>query len=76
LLLKHIQENQETGCKLEELCQVLPALSTTHVRSLLRTLERRAEAHPEGMTNQAKWFAGPRPAKTAAPDDLIRPNTT
>lgn len=76
LLLKHIQENQEAGCKLEELCQVLPALSTTHVRSLLRSLERRAEAHPEGMTKQAKWFPGPRPAKTVASDDLIRPNTT
>jgi ATP-dependent DNA helicase RecG len=61
LLLKHIKENRKTGCKLEELCQVLPSLPTSHVRSLLRTLQRRGRAHPIGWSHQAKWFPGPAP---------------
>lgn len=61
LLLKHIKENRKTGCKLEELCQVLPSLPTSHVRSLLRTLQRRGRAHPKGRSHQAKWFPGAAP---------------
>jgi len=64
LLLKHIEENKATGSKLEELCQVLPALPTTQVQSLLRTLQRRKEAHSMGTTNQGPWFPGP--ASTSA----------
>jgi ATP-dependent DNA helicase RecG len=66
LLLKHIKENRKTGCKLEELCQVLPSLPTTHVRSLLRTLQRRGKAHPKGWSHQAKWFPGPGPEEGRA----------
>lgn len=62
LLLKHIEENKAAGCKLEELCQVLPALPTSQVQSLLRTLQRRNEAHSVGKTNQGRWFPGPAPA--------------
>lgn len=58
LLLKHIEENKATGSKLEELCQVLPALPTTHVQSLLRTLLRRKAARSVGRTNQGRWFPG------------------
>lgn len=61
LLRKHIEENKAAGCKLEELCQVLPALPTTQVQSLLRTLQRRDEAHSVGKTNQGRWFPGPSP---------------
>ncbi len=60
LLLKHIEENPE-GSKLEELCQVLPALSVTQVQSLVRTLQRRGNAHSEGRTNQGRWYPGPDP---------------
>lgn len=59
ILLKHIEENKVTGSKLDELCQVLPALPTTQVQSLLRTLQRRGAAHPVGKTRQGRWFPGP-----------------
>lgn len=59
LLLQHIEENKSAGCKLEELCQVLPALPTTQVQSLLRTLQRAGEVHSVGRTNQGRWFPGP-----------------
>ena len=59
LLLKHIEENKATGSKLEELCQVLPALPVTHVQSLLQTLKRRGEAHPIGQRKASRWYFGP-----------------
>jgi len=59
LLIKHIEENKATGSKLEELCQVLPALPTTQVQSLLRTLQRRKQVHAVGRTNQGRWLPGP-----------------
>lgn len=59
LLLQHIRENEDVGSKLEELCQVLPALPSMQVRSLLRTLQRKGEAHCIGKTNQGRWFPGP-----------------
>ena len=58
LLLKHIKDSRETGCQLEELCQVIPALPVTQVQSLLRTLQRRGEAHSAGKTSQGRWFPG------------------
>lgn len=58
LLLKHIQENQATGSKLEELCQVLPSLPTTHVQSLLQTLKRRKLIHPIGERRAGDWYPG------------------
>lgn len=60
LLMKHIEENKATGCKLEELCQVLPALPPTHVQSLLRTLQRQGEIHSVGRTQKGRWFPGPK----------------
>jgi ATP-dependent DNA helicase RecG len=64
LLLKHITDNATDGSKLEELCQVLSALPVTHVRSLLRTLQRREHAHPVGTTSSARWFPGLDPRRT------------
>lgn len=61
LLRQHIRENQATGCKLEELCQVIPSLPATHVQSLLRTLRRRREAHSIGTTSAGRWYPGPEP---------------
>ncbi|MBX7104580.1 MAG: gamma-glutamylcyclotransferase [Gemmataceae bacterium] len=58
LLAKHIEENRGTGCKLEELCQVLPALPTTQVQSLLKTLKRQGKAHPVGQRKAGLWFPG------------------
>lgn len=62
LLLNHVHENRTTGSKLEELCQVLPALPATQVQSLLRTLKRRGKAHPVGQRKAGLWFPGPSPA--------------
>lgn len=59
LLEKHIEENKETGSKLEELCQVLPALPSTQVQSLLKTLKRREKVHSRGQTKAGLWFPGP-----------------
>lgn len=58
LLVKHIEENKATGSKLEELCQVLPALPSTQVQSLLRTLKRQGKAHPVGQRKAGLWFPG------------------
>lgn len=58
LLLRHIEENKATGAKLEELCQVLPALSQTHVQSLLRSLKKRRTVYSIGVTSQGRWFPG------------------
>jgi ATP-dependent DNA helicase RecG len=69
LLAKHIEENKATGSKLEELCQVLPALPTTQVQSLLRTLKRQGKAHPVGKRKAGLWFPG-KSATTEAEDDV------
>jgi ATP-dependent DNA helicase RecG len=61
LLAKHIEGSKATGCKLEELCQVLPALPTTQVQSLLRTLKRQGKAHPVGQRKAGVWYPGPSP---------------
>ncbi len=63
LLLKHITDNAATGSKLEELCQVLPALPAIYVRSLLRTLDRREQAHSIGTTRAGRWYPGPKPKR-------------
>jgi ATP-dependent DNA helicase RecG len=61
LLLKHITENAETGSPREELLQVLPALSESSVKSLLRTLKDRGLAHPVGARRTGRWYPGPAP---------------
>ncbi len=62
LLLKHIADNAVTGTTVDELCQVLPALPMSHVRSLLQTLKRREQAHSVGATRAGRWYPGPAPA--------------
>ena len=59
LLVKHIEENKSRGTKLEELCQVLPALARTQVQSLLKTLKRRGTVHSRGQKKAGLWFPGP-----------------
>lgn len=56
LLLNHIRQNASQGSKLQELCEVVPALLPTYVQSLLRTLKRRGQIYPNGITNSARWF--------------------
>lgn len=56
LLLKHIQENAATGAKLDELRQVIPALSVFQVQTLVRDLKRAGLILNQGATNAARWF--------------------
>ena len=58
LLKQHLDRRQDVGCKLEELCQVLPSLPSTHVQSLLQTLKRRGLAHNVGERRAGVWFPG------------------
>jgi ATP-dependent DNA helicase RecG len=58
LLLKHIQDNQQEGSQLQDLVQVLPALSRDQVQSLLRELKAGGEIHYIGRTKAARWYPG------------------
>jgi ATP-dependent DNA helicase RecG len=59
LLLKHIQENQKDGSRLQELMQVLPSLSRGQLQSLVRELQREGRIHHTGSTRAAIWFPVP-----------------
>ena len=61
LLLKHIEDNNTDGSKLDELLQVLPSLSRDQVQSLLRELKRDALAFNLGRTKAARWYVGIKP---------------
>ena len=56
LLLKHLNDNSQEGSKLSELCQVLPSLSATQVKTLLRDMKMAGTARVVGHTNAARWF--------------------
>jgi len=59
LLLKHLEDNRRTGCRLQELNQVLPDLSRRQVQGLLRELRADGRAHSVGQTNAGRWYPGP-----------------
>lgn len=56
LLLKHIRDNRKEGSRLQELMQVLPALSRRQVQALLAELKNQNEVHMAGRTSAAKWY--------------------
>jgi ATP-dependent DNA helicase RecG len=56
LLMRHIGENAGSGTKLDELLQVLPALSRFQVQTLVRELKRDGLVLTRGTTNAARWF--------------------
>lgn len=58
LLLKHIKENRDSGSRLKELMQVLPALTMPQVQTLLRELKSEVEIHKVGSTRAALWYPG------------------
>ena len=70
LLLRHIEESQGTGCKLEELCQVLPSLPASDVQNLLRSLQRKGQVHTIGRTRAGLWYPGPPPESQAPATDV------
>ena len=59
LLLKHIQDNQQEGSKLQELMQVLPALSHDQVQKLLQALKAEGRVYNAGYANAARWYPNP-----------------
>lgn len=54
LLVRHVQDN--AGCQLNELCQVLPNLSAQQVQNLLRELKTEGRLRTEGRTRAGRWF--------------------
>ncbi|MGL4941792.1 MAG: ATP-binding protein [Thermoguttaceae bacterium] len=62
LLLKHIRENEPSGCPLLELADVLPGRSTSQIQCLLRELRNEGAIEPRGRTRAARWFV--KTAKT------------
>jgi ATP-dependent DNA helicase RecG len=59
LLLKHIKENRDSGSRLKELMQVLPALTMPQVQTLLRELKSEGKIYIVGSTRAALWYPGP-----------------
>jgi ATP-dependent DNA helicase RecG len=59
LLLKHIQDSQHEGSKLQELMQVLPALSRDQVQKLLQALKVEGRIYHVGYANAARWYPSP-----------------
>ena len=55
LLVKHISLNNEEGSKLDELRQVLPALSRNQVQLLLQELKKSEQIVNQGRTSAARW---------------------
>lgn len=68
LLMKHITDNAGVGSRLNELMQVLPALSRGQVQSLLKELKAEGQVHAEGTTRAALWFPLPAPGKAETRD--------
>lgn len=56
LLLKHIQDNVQTGTTLKELRQVLPSLSAASVQWLVRQLKAEGKIWLQGTTKASRWF--------------------
>ena len=56
LLLKHIKENRDSGSRLKELMQVLPALSDNQVKKVIAELKKEGKIYKIGATRAALWY--------------------
>lgn len=56
LLLKHIEENKESGSRLKEFLQVLPALSDDQVKKIVAELKKEGKIYKIGVTRAALWY--------------------
>jgi ATP-dependent DNA helicase RecG len=65
LLLKHIRDNDQSGARMEEFRQVLPALTRDQLRGLLREIKKEGMAHTVGVTKAARWYPGAGPIGVA-----------
>jgi ATP-dependent DNA helicase RecG len=61
LLRRHLADRRKHGAQLDELTQVLPALSRQQVQVLLREMKRDRLIHNVGRTKGARWYPGPSP---------------
>jgi ATP-dependent DNA helicase RecG len=61
LLLKHIRDNAGAGVPLNELFQVLPALSRYQIQRLLQELRDEGLTRNVGTTKASRWFPTDRP---------------
>lgn len=59
LLMKHIVDNAGTGAVMKDLCQVLPGLSRSQVRTLVKEMKQEGRVRVEGITRGARWFPEP-----------------
>jgi ATP-dependent DNA helicase RecG len=57
LILRHLRGQEGRGSPMNELQQVLPALSRTQVKRLLDELRREGLVRLEGQRRWARWFA-------------------
>jgi ATP-dependent DNA helicase RecG len=55
LLFTHIRDNDAEGSPLRDLCDVLPALSRTHVQALLHQLRDEGRVRLVGARRWARW---------------------
>ncbi len=56
LLLKHIQENSDTGSRLKEFKQVLPSLNTRQIQHLIKGMTEDNLIYSEGKTGSTKYY--------------------
>lgn len=59
LLVAHLRATAAAGAPLSELCQVLPAQSTSSVQRLLRELRSEGRVVLQGLRKTARWYPGP-----------------
>jgi ATP-dependent DNA helicase RecG len=67
LLLKLIQEKQREGCRLSDLAQVLPELSTSQLKGLVQELKSEKKIHPQGRTKAGRWYPGSAQGSATSP---------
>jgi ATP-dependent DNA helicase RecG len=58
LLLTHINDDQDTGSKMEALRQVLPSHNRSQIQVLLREMSKEEIVHVHGTTKAALWYPG------------------
>ena len=73
LLVKHIRDNNERGCQLAELCQVLTQKSDEQIKKLLQQLKREKRIHLVGVKGKGRWHFGPTP-ESEVPENLQEEN--
>jgi len=64
LFLKHIRDNEKDGSRFGELAQVLPTLTRSQLKGLLRELKAEGRIHSRGRTKASRWYPGSRPASS------------